>query len=104
MQNGNGKSTLVTPPHDPMVRLNDAARITLGVLARGMMMASPDIPPDIVLNVLSFQFGQIIGDALKGDPITLIKIRQACRAQFEDGLSKMPMKAESPKVPENIRG
>lgn len=61
-------------------------RQVLGIVMRGIMISTPNVPAHIVLNVLCREMGQLAAESLSADLPTVFKLRQGYKAAFNEGV------------------
>lgn len=72
-------------------QLNGPVRHVVGVMVQGMLTTAPGVPSHVILNVICWQLGNIVGEALQGDMATLFSLRKAFQENFSDGVKKAKM-------------
>lgn len=77
---------------DRMIKtLNQPTSLIVGTMVRGFLSGAPGVPVPVLLNVLAWHFGHMLGSSVAGDIIPVTQIRKGIREAFLDGLQKAPL-------------
>jgi hypothetical protein len=64
----------------------------MGVTIRGLLVSSPGVPPDALLRSVARTTAQLMGDAITGDLVPVMKVRETIRDAFAQSLKKAPIR------------
>ena len=68
--------------------LSPPVRQVLGTMIRGLLVSAPGIAPHVILSVVAWQAGNLIGEALNADIASAIQLRKMFIDSFSDGVRK----------------
>lgn len=87
-------------------QVEQAVRVVVGVVMRGIVASNQGVPPQGVLSVLAWQVGNQMAEALSGDLSALTILRKSFVDAFADGVAKAKLirPPAAGAMPQDLRG
>ena len=76
---------------DVMNRIGPIIRIAVQTTIRGLLVSCPGADPATIMNIVSYEAANFMGQALQGDLAVLAAVRRGIQSAFEEGLRKAPL-------------